>query len=81
MADLVAITAARAHLDGDDACDQAQLTAEANRVELARCTLDVGYGEFIVDVEVHAPLVPKPPLISYHVTASAKAGVISQEAR
>lgn len=75
-ADLVALTAGRAHAAGGVACDSARDTAQRNDVQVDSCEVEVGYGEFIVDVCVTKEIEPAVASFQPTTRVCSRAGVI-----
>ena len=76
-ADLVALAAARAQQTGRPACEVAAEVAHDNAAELIDCEVITGWGEFVVDVTVEVPVVPKVPGAPDKARASSRAGVVA----
>lgn len=76
-ADLVALSAATARAGGEDACAAAGRIAGSNDVRLLNCAAVGDILDFVVTVEVGAPL--EVPLFGtqYELTAKANAGWLS----
>lgn len=77
VADLVALSAARAQQAGRPACEVADLAASRNSARLSACEVTTGWGEFVVDVTVEVELVPQLPEVPRHATAESRAGVVA----
>ena len=76
VADLVALSAARAQLAGAPACATAERSASDNHAELSECQVTTGWGEFIVDVTVEVSLTPQVAGGPRAVQADSRAGVL-----
>lgn len=77
VADLVALSAARAQQTGRPACEVAELAASQNRARLSACEVTTGWGEFVVDITVEVDLVPRLPQGPRQATAQSRAGVVA----
>lgn len=77
VADLVALSAARAQQAGRPACEVADLAASRNSARLSACEVTTGWGEFVVDVTVEVDLVPQLPEGPRRATAESRAGVVA----
>ena len=77
VADLVALSAARAQQAGRPACEVADLAASRNSARLSACEVTPGWGEVVVDVTVEVELVPQLPEVPRHATAESRAGVVA----
>lgn len=77
VADLVALSAARAQQTGRSACEVADLAASRNSARLSACEVTTGWGEFVVDVTVEVDLVPQLPEGPRRATAESRAGVVA----
>ena len=77
VADLVALSAARAQQAGRPACEVADLAASRNSARLSACEVTTGWGEFVVDVTVEVELVPQLPEGPRRATAESRAGVVA----
>jgi len=73
-ADLAALAAAAARVDGREPCPAAGRTAEANRATLVSCTARGSIAVFGVRVRVTVPLSPRAPGGPTVVGADAVAG-------
>ncbi len=76
-ADLVALGAAQAQAEGEQACQQADKTAADNGLTVEECHLETGYGDFIVDVKVSRAISPHLPSGPERVYGRARAGIVS----
>lgn len=77
VADLSALSAARAQARGQPACDYAKQSAESNNARIVHCQIDTGCGEFVVSVEVEANSKIQLPGLG-KIKALAKAGIIDE---
>lgn len=77
VADLAALSAARAQARGQPACDYARQSAEANHARIVDCQIDTGYGEFVVSVDVESDSKIQLPRLG-KIKALAKAGIIDE---
>lgn len=76
-ADLVAVSAATARAGGEDPCAAARRIAAANDAALTACDAAGDILDFVVTVEVAAPLVVPLLGAEYELTATANAGWLS----
>lgn len=73
-ADLAAIAGAQAQLRGADACAAVRESADANRVGVRQCTVVGDEVEFVVRVEVDAPV--RIGAWSSRIARRANAGIV-----
>jgi len=72
-ADLAALAAATAEVDGRDVCTAARASARTNGADLTSCVLTGTTASFVVAVSVTVPTGLNPPLLM-QVSAEAHAG-------